>query len=147
MPSNFLCFPGNRERLKLIGRTQVGITFDGYTESWACQQDPAAHGCRNGPPYDGNRQAAWRSGNWENANLSAGSSLVEPSTGDQVVRVGGGPTEHVIFSHGNFSFFDVIDGKSAMRQQHQKGHHVVFRLQPAAPNDMSSTRVLLNGKK
>jgi hypothetical protein len=47
----------------------------------------------------------------------------------------------------NVTSIDVLGAKSATRQQHQKGRHEVFRLQPAASNDMSSTSVLLNGKK
>ena len=74
----------------------VSVTLDGYTESYQCQKtNGAGHDCRNGRgTEEGNRQAAWRLGNWENAPLSPPLSdwvaaLARPSN-DTVLRIGGG---------------------------------------------------------
>eukprot|EP01052_Picozoa_sp_SAG31_P025977 SAG31_NODE_2318_length_5944_cov_17.470488_2_plen_1296_part_00 len=98
----------------------VSITLDGYTESWECQlANGTGHDCRNGGGNeDGNRQATWRIGNWENAPLADDAplatwvaALAQPSR-DTVLRIGGGPTEHVIFAHGNYSYSKQVNGRS-----------------------------------
>ena len=57
-------------------------------------------------------------GNWENAPLANDAplatwvaALAEPSR-DTVLRIGGGPTEHVIFAHGNYSYSKQVNGRS-----------------------------------
>ena len=98
----------------------VSVTLDGYTESYKCQlAHGSGHDYRNGRgTEEGNRQAAWRLGNWENAPLSPPLSdwmaaLARPSN-DTVLRIGGGPTEHVIFAHGNFTFSHQVNGGSGL---------------------------------
>jgi hypothetical protein len=85
------------ELSKAIGKTaasHVGLVFDGYTTD----------------QHDVYRTAAWHNSNWVNANFSDPrlrhwvGALAQPSGGDLVIRVGGGPQDAVVFSSGNYSW-------------------------------------------
>ena len=85
-----------------VGRTaagQVGLVFDGYT--WD-QHDLA-------------RSLAWAGNNWVEADFGDPflrrlvTALAEPSGGDLVVRIGGGPQDSVVFAAGNYSWSDQVN--------------------------------------
>lgn len=80
-----------------VGKTaagQVGLVFDGYTAD----------------QHDLQRTRAWAHSNWVQANFSNPvlrswvKALAEPSGGDLVLRIGGGPQDSVVFQAGNYSW-------------------------------------------
>ena len=82
---------------KAVGHTasgHMGLVFDGYTTD---QHDPL-------------RTAAWANSNWVQANFSDPAlrgwvkALAEPTGGDLVIRIGGGPQDSVVFKAGNYSW-------------------------------------------
>ena len=56
------------------------------------------------------RTTAWANSNWVQANFSDPilrgwvKALADPTGGDLVVRIGGGPQDSVVFAEGNFSW-------------------------------------------
>ena len=82
---------------KAVGHTasgHMGLVFDGYTTD---QHDPL-------------RTAAWANSNLVQANFSDPAlrgwvkALAEPTGGDLVIRIGGGPQDSVVFKAGNYSW-------------------------------------------
>ena len=97
----------------------VGLVFDGYTID---QGDPA-------------RTTAWANSNWVQANFSDPAlrgwvkALAEPSGGDVVMRIGGGPQDDVVFAAGNHSWSPEVNkgaGCNASTYDYNSGTCVVL---------------------
>jgi pectin methylesterase-like acyl-CoA thioesterase len=108
---------------RVIHRTAeslVGLVFDGYTVDQG----------------DYLRTNAWRYSNWVEANFSCPifrhwmKALAEPSGGDLVIRIGGGPQDSVVFTgDANASFSKMVNkghGCNASTFDYNSGNCVVL---------------------